>query len=204
MRAEAKDMNEEFEEIVESFIEKKVGISDFFLTSKLAVLLQEHVLRLYEGGQMERAGIGNDSIQAHNSKIRSDKIHWLDKKNKHIEELGFLEYVEDFIEYLNKTCYTGINAYEFHYALYEEGSFYKRHKDQFRTDSNRKYSLISYLNDDWLESDGGQLWVHHDGETQKIIPTNRKAVFFQSNELEHEVTMAMRPRMSVTGWLKRV
>ena len=197
-------MIEQFEEIVESFIKDKVGVSDFFLTGALATLLQQHIHRLHEGGQMVNAGIGNDSIQGHNKQIRSDKIHWLDKKNKHIEELGFLEYVEDFIEYLNKTCYTGINAYEFHYALYEQGSFYKRHKDQFRNDSNRKYSLINYLNDDWLEADGGQLWVHQQGETQKILPTSRKAVFFESNELEHEVTTAMRSRMSITGWLKRV
>lgn len=197
-------MQAKFEEIVESFIERKVGVSDFFLTSGLAVLLQQHIHRLNEGGLMTGGGIGNNAVQGHDKLVRSDKIHWLDKKNKHIEELGFLEYVEDFIEYLNKTCYTGINAYEFHYALYEQGSFYKRHKDQFRNDNSRKYSLISYLNDDWLESDGGQLWVYQNDETQKILPTSRKAVFFESDQLEHEVTLALRPRMSITGWLKRV
>ena len=196
-------MQEQFEEIVETFITGKVGISDLFLTGQLASLLQQHIHRLSEDGQMVNAGVGNNTPDM-DKKIRGDKIHWLDKKNKHDDELGFLEHVEHFIEYLNKTCYTGINAYEFHYALYEEGSFYRRHKDQFRNDSNRKYSMISYLNDDWLEADGGQLWVHQDGETQKILPTNRKAVFFQSNELEHEVTTANRSRMSVTGWLKRV
>jgi SM-20-related protein len=196
-------MQEQFEEIVESFITNKVGISDLFLTGQLASLLQQHIHRLTEDGQMVNAGVGNN-IPDQDKKIRGDKIHWLDKKNKHTDELGFLDHVEHFIEYLNKTCYTGINAYEFHYALYEEGSFYKRHKDQFRNDSNRKYSLITYLNEDWVDADGGQLWVHQDGETQKILPTNRKAVFFQSNELEHEVTTAMRSRMSVTGWLKRI
>lgn len=204
MRAEAGMMNEEFEEIVESFIEKKIGISDFFLADKLATLLQAHIHRLYEGGYLVSAGTGNENVQARDGKIRSDRIHWLDKKNKHIEELGFLEHVEDFIEYLNRTCYTGINAYEFHYAFYAAGSFYKRHKDQFRNDNNRKYSLVSYLNNDWVEADGGQLWVYHEAETQKIIPTNRKAVFFESSQIEHEVTTALRPRMSVTGWLKRV
>ena len=197
-------MQEKFEEIVESFITNKVGISDLFLTSVLATLLQQHIGRLHENGEMARAGTGNDTIQGHDKLIRSDKIHWLDKKNKHTEELGFLDHIEDFIDYLNKTCYTGINAYEFHYALYEEGTFYKRHKDQFRNDSNRKYSLISYLNDDWLEADGGQLWIHQHGEIQKILPTSRKAVFFESSEVEHEVTTAMRSRMSITGWLKRV
>ncbi len=197
-------MKEHFEEIIDSFIVDKVGISDFFLTGQMAALLQQHIRKLTEDGQMQRAGIGNDTVQGHDEQIRGDKIHWLDKKNNNIEEQAFLEHVEDFIDYLNKTCYTGINAYEFHYALYEEGSFYKRHKDQFRNDSNRKYSLVSYLNDDWVDKDGGQLWVHRNGETQKIIPNCRKAVFFQSNELEHEVTVAMRPRMSITGWLKRV
>lgn len=197
-------MKERFEEIVDSFIAGKVGISDLFLTEQLAGLLQQHIKKLNEEGNLVNAGIGNNVVQGHDKLIRSDKIHWLDKKNKNIEEQGFLEHIEDFIDYLNKTCYTSINAYEFHYALYEEGSFYKRHKDQFRNDSNRKYSLISYLNNDWVDADGGQLWVHQDGVTQKILPTNRKAVFFQSNQLEHEVTTAMRPRMSVTGWLKRV
>ena len=196
-------MDEKFEEIVESFITNKVGISDLFLTGQLATLLQQHIQRLDEGGYMNSAGIGNNTIQNHDHKIRGDKIHWLDKKSGHIEEQGFLEHIENFIDYLNRTCYTGINDYEFHYALYEQGSFYKRHKDQFRNDSNRKYSLISYLNDDWLESDGGQLWVHQDKAIKKIIPTMRKAVFFESNELEHEVTTARRSRMSVTGWLKR-
>jgi len=196
-------MKEKFEEIVESFVEHKVGISDLFLSGQLADLLQQHIHRLNADGEMLGAGIGNDAMQSRDNRIRSDKIHWLDKKNKHIEELGFLDHVEEFIAYLNETCYTGINAYEFHYALYEEGAFYKRHKDQFRNDDKRKYSLISYLNNDWLEADGGQLWVHQDGDVQKILPTSRKAVFFRSNELEHEVTVAMRPRMSITGWLKR-
>lgn len=197
-------MKEQFEEIVESFIEHKVGISEFFLARGLTTLLQQHINRLNVDGILTGGGIGNDTIHHHNSQVRSDKIHWLDKKNKYIEEMGFLEYVEDFIDYLNKTCYTGINAYEFHYALYEQGSYYKRHKDQFRHNNNRKYSLISYLNDDWVEADGGQLWIHHGAEIQKILPAARKAVFFDSHEIDHEVTMAARPRMSVTGWLKRV
>ncbi len=198
-------MEEQFEEIIAQFIQHKVGIADLFLTGQLANLLHKHIDRLQENGEMRMAGTGNDKNPNRNELVRSDKIHWLDKKNKQAEEQGFLEHVEDFIDYLNRTCYTGINAYEFHYALYEKGSFYKRHKDQFQTDSKRKYSLISYLNEDWTEQDGGQLWIHQDGyDTQKIMPTNRKAVFFQSNELEHEVTIAARPRMSVTGWLKRI
>ena len=112
--------------------------------------------------------------------------------------------MENFIDRLNSTCYAGINDYEFHYAVYEQGSFYKRHKDQFKNDSNRKYSLISYLNENWLEEDGGELVVYQHGSAQKILPLSQTAVFFKSDEMEHEVARANRQRMSISGWLKRI
>lgn len=136
--------------------------------------------------------------------MRGDTIYWMDKKHDNIFEQEFLQQVDVFIEYLNRTCYTGINGYEFHYAVYEKGRGYKRHKDQFRNDSNRKYSLVNYLNQSWLEEDGGQLLVYQNETVQKILPRAQTAVFFKSDELEHEVSASGRSRMSVTGWLKRI
>ena len=99
---------------------------------------------------------------------------------------------------------TGINGYEFHYALYETGSFYKKHIDQFRNNPSRQYSMIIYLNTDWVAGDGGQLSIHQVGKaSQEIDPTGGKTVFFKSSELEHEVLVANKPRISITGWLKR-
>jgi SM-20-related protein len=98
--------------------------------------------------------------------------------------------------------YTDINGYEFHYAMYETGSCYKKHLDQFRNNSSRKYSLIFYLNEDWQENDGGELCIYDGGDVQKILPVTGKSVFFRSDELPHEVLVANRPRLSITGWLK--
>jgi SM-20-related protein len=65
--------------------------------------------------------------------------------------------------------------------------------------------MIGYLNDNWVEADGGQLIIHEDEEQQQyILPTIQKAVFFQSDQIEHEVAVANRQRMSITGWLKRI
>ena len=76
-------------------------------------------------------------------------------------------------------------------------------KTSFRN-TERKYSLINYLNKNWLEEDGGQLLVYQNEAVQKILPHSQTAVFFKSDEMEHEVTIANRSRMSITGWLKRV
>ena len=197
-------MENPFDQIINSYIDHQVGIDTRFLNESLSRGLQQNILRLQKDELMQSAGIGNNEVKDAGQQMRGDKIYWMDKKHPDIFEQEFLQLAEDFIGHLNETCYTGLNDYEFHYAVYEEGSAYKRHRDQFKNDSNRKYSLISYLNENWQEEDGGQLWVYQDEEIQKILPHSGTAVFFKSDDMEHEVTKANRSRMSVTGWLKRV
>jgi SM-20-related protein len=62
--------------------------------------------------------------------------------------------------------------------------------------------MIMYLNDDWKENDGGVLCIHHQNRIEKISPVSGKSVFFKSSELEHEVLVSNKLRMSITGWLK--
>lgn len=197
-------MNNSFDPLIDSYLENKIGIDTRFLTRSLAEGLRQNILQLQNDNMMVAAGIGNDIISDTHQKIRSDKIYWMDKNHSNKFEKEFLELVNDFIGHLNETCYTGINSYEFHYAVYEQGNFYNRHRDQFRNDSNRKYSLISYLNEEWKEEDGGQLLIYQGEEMQQVMPQSQTAVFFKSDEMEHEVLKANRQRMSVTGWLKQI
>ena len=196
-------MEEDFEVLIESFIQNKIGISDHFLTDILANHLKDNLLELLNKNQLKAAGIGNDQHHSQNSTIRNDSIYWLDRKNQNEYQNSFLDLIENFVKYLNINCYTGITDYEFHYSLYETGNFYKKHIDQFQSNSSRQFSMISYLNADWLEADGGQLMIHSEGGNQKIDPIQGKMVFFKSDEMEHEVMLTHKRRMSVTGWLKR-
>ncbi len=197
-------MQNKFDILIDSYLDNNIGIDTNFLTQKLSLGLQQNIMQLQKDEKMVAAGIGNENIKDTNQKMRGDKIYWMDKSHDNIYEQEFLLHIENFISHLNETCYTGINAYEFHYAVYEEGSFYKRHKDQFKTDSNRKYSLINYLNNNWQQDDGGQLLLYQNEAVQSIQPQSQTSVFFKSDEIEHEVVKANRSRMSVTGWLKRV
>jgi SM-20-related protein len=196
-------MKNQFDTIIDSYLENKVGIDNSFMNGSLSDGLQENILQLQRDEMMSVAGIGNNEIKDSQQKMRGDKIYWMDKNNPNTFEQEFLHLAENFIEYLNRTCYAGINDYEFHYAVYEQGSYYKRHKDQFKNDDSRKYSLINYLNNNWVEEDGGQLLVYREEGVQKILPRSQTAVFFKSNEMEHEVTTSNRNRMSISGWLKQ-
>lgn len=196
-------MENSFETLIASYIKNKVGISEHFLSDELANHLKENLLLLNRNNQLLAAGTGNDKKLVYNAKIRSDTIYWLDKKHDNEYENAFFVQIENFILYLNESCFAGITGYEFHYSLYEKGSFYKKHLDQFQDNSSRQFSMISYLNTNWKSKDGGELLIHQANNNQKINPTQGKTVFFKSNELEHEVLQTNERRMSITGWLKR-
>lgn len=195
-------MQKIFNTLIDSFIDHKIGIAENFLSASLSSHLKDNMDNLYKANQFLPAGTGNNSVVAHNKSVRSDSIFWLDRKHNDPWENDFFDLMDKFVSHLNSTCYTGITGYEFHYALYEKGSFYQKHLDQFRNNDSRKYSMITYLNADWQKEDGGELCIHHKDGTQNISPENGKSVFFQSNELEHEVLLTNTSRRSITGWLK--
>jgi Rps23 Pro-64 3,4-dihydroxylase Tpa1-like proline 4-hydroxylase len=195
-------MENDFEDLITTFIENKVGISEHFLSADLAHNLKQNLIVLNQNSLLQSAGIGNSEKLSYDGAIRSDSIYWLDKKHNNAFENEFFTQIEAFILYLNTTCYTGITGYEFHYSLYESGDFYLKHLDQFKNNPSRKYSMISYLNANWEINDGGELVIHQLENNQKISPTQGKTVFFKSDELVHEVLVTQKTRMSITGWLK--
>jgi SM-20-related protein len=191
-----------FNTLIDSFINDKVGIAEHFLNESLAGHLKENLTNLFAQNKMQLGGTGNNAIVDHNNLVRGDSIHWLDRAHNDDHENSFFDLMDLFVKYLNENCYTGINSYEFHYTLYQQGTFYKKHMDRFQNNDSRKFSMIMYLNTDWIAGDGGELCIHHEAGLQNISPLNGKAVFFKSNELEHEVLMTHKDRMSITGWLK--
>lgn len=196
-------MENNFEILIESFIKENVGIDNHFISDELSLHLKQNLLELLSQNKLQEAGTGNELLVSHNKTVRGDSIYWLDRAHNNEYENDFLDQIDDFVKYLNRSCFAGINGYEFHYSLYEVGSFYQKHLDQFNNNPSRKYSMISYLNDDWQESDGGQLMIYQNYNNKKINPTQGKTVFFKSNELQHEVLVTQKQRMSITGWLKR-
>jgi len=188
--------------LIDSFISDQVGIADHFLSDKLAAALKQNLLSLLLQKQLFSAGTGNGNAAVNNQLVRGDSIYWLDRKHDTPCENDFFDLMDAFVSYLNKTCYTGITGYEFHYTLYEKGTFYKKHLDQFQNNDSRKFSMIMYLNADWEAADGGELRIHHVNHQQNINPENGRTVFFKSNELVHEVLCTQKQRMSITGWLK--
>ena len=188
-----------FDELIDSYLATNVGTVSNFLSTALSAHLVDNINTLYAGDLLLSAGTGNNKLVNHDKLIRSDRIYWLDRQHNNIHENAFFDLMDSFVSHLNKSCYAGVTGYEFHYTLYEKGSFYKRHLDNFKQNGTRAYSMIMYLN---AEVSGGALRIYQDNGSRDISPNAGKSVFFKSNQLEHEVLITYLPRMSITGWLK--
>jgi SM-20-related protein len=191
---------EQFENIITQIVEQGYGVLDNFISAEEIDALNRSFSGRYEQNSFKQAGISkqNEIIKS----IRGDEIFWLEKEDADTSELSFLTKLESFIEYVNYTCYLGLQSYEIHYASYPIGKFYKRHLDKFKNDSGRKLSFICYLNTNWQPENGGQLMLYLESENLEILPIGGRLVCFESDKIEHEVLPANRERRSLTGWLK--
>lgn len=188
-----------FDELIDSYLATNVGTVSNFLSTALSAHLVDNINALYADDLLLSAGTGNNKLVNHDKLVRSDKIYWLDRIHNDIHEDAFFNLMDRFVSHLNSCCYAGITGYEFHYTLYEKGSFYKRHLDNFKQNGTRAFSMIMYLN---TEVNGGSLRIYQDDGFRDITPHSGKSVFFKSDQLEHEVLITHLPRMSITGWLK--
>ena len=154
--------------------------------------------------ELSSAGIGRDGNTFANADIRRDETRWLDDSSIVQKELS--AEMEALRLVLNERLMLGLFDYESHFATYEPGAFYKRHTDSFKGKKNRILSTVLYLNEDWLEADGGLLKLYADNDTPEpfttIIPTMGRFVLFLSETVPHEVTIANRTRSSIAGWFR--
>jgi SM-20-related protein len=196
-----------YEKIISGLLEDQYCIVEDFFDLGEVNQLRESLLTKFEEDNFKKAAIGNKLNETIVKTIRGDFIHWINESKGNEAEKLFFKKINSLVEYLNKTCFLGILQKEFHYALYPEGTFYKRHLDTFQNDDRRKLSLVCYLNDeDWKPENGGELVIYKDINgtevAKNIYPLPGRVVIFESQVLEHEVKPVKTTRLSITGWLK--
>ena len=197
-----------FETIISDLTTQDYSVVDHFIDPKTVSLLRNSLLAHFEEDRFKKAAIGSKTNKVIAAAIRGDYILWIDEKVQTQVETLFFKRLNDLVAYLNRTCFLGILQTEFHYALYPTGTGYKRHLDSFQNDNKRKLSIAFYLNsEDWSQTDGGALALYLEGdqsEEQTILvnPIAGRMVIFESQKIPHEVLIAHRDRLSITGWLK--
>ncbi|MBW8849453.1 MAG: 2OG-Fe(II) oxygenase [Xanthomonadales bacterium] len=164
--------------------------------------LRADLERAQAAGALRPAAVGRGAARGLHAGIRNDATLWLDDPRCGAPAREFLAHLDGLRRDLNRLLYLGLDECEAHYAAYPPGGGYARHRDRFRDSDARVVTLVSYLNEDWREDDGGRLrlWLE-DGAETTLLPAGGSVCFL--SELEHEVLPAHRERRSIAAWFRR-
>ena len=191
-----------FEQICDDLSTTGFSICPFSLPSSMAYKLREYAMSLNQETFVQ-AGVGRKQNHSLQLEIRNDRIFWLNGKNE-IEVL-WLDWIEQMRVSINQHLYLGLFSFESHIACYQPGQFYLRHRDAFNGNTNRKLSIVVYLNDEWQPTDGGELVIYKDDDYlvgTKVLPQLATVAVFLSERFPHEVLPATRSRLSIAGWFR--
>lgn len=156
----------------------------------------------YDQDQFKKAGIGKGPSFSINEEIRKDYILWIEETPNDALLTAYSSHIDDLIPLLNRHFFLPLKDKELMFAIYEKGSYYKKHRDRFAKQQHRFFTIILYLTD-WQKGDGGELMIYTDQVELKIEPHQGSFVIFTS-ETEHEVLPVFARRYSITGWLTDV
>jgi SM-20-related protein len=180
--------------------------ADFLPQAAIAALADEARAR-DAAGEFHAAGVGRGSARVQRSDVRGDRILWLDQSSASLIQQPFWQALDALRVACNETLLLGLFSFEGHYALYPPGSYYRRHRDQFRgaagSSDIRVISCAIYLNEGWTPADGGALRIYDDELVRDVLPVAGTMVCFLSDRFEHEVLPATRERLALTGWFRR-
>lgn len=191
-----------FARIADDLIDRGFSIQPNALPPALAQALLADLHRTTED-EFKRAGIGRKDDYLTNDFVRTDEICWIRGENQTTQ--NWLAWTGRLQQYLNRRLFMGLFSFESHYAHYRPGDFYKRHLDAFKGESNRVLSVVTYLNPDWSNNDGGEMVLYLDDADSvgiRVTPGLGTLAVFLSEEFPHEVLPAKRDRYSIAGWFR--
>lgn len=182
--------------------ERDWAICEDFLGPTRLSRLRREAQALRSAGRFREAGIGQGAERRRD--IRSDELLWIEPESAPQASVLLQQEFEALRLAVNEVTYLGLHDFEGHYAAYPAGASYARHFDRFREDNRRVVSVVLYLNDAWTATDGGALRLYPAAaETVTVLPQGGTLVCFLSERMPHEVLLAERLRLSLTGWFRR-
>ena len=179
-----------------------ISIRDQFASAAEVLALRECARSREARGGFAPARVGPQGKERRRDTIRGDFTCWLSEPLLPPERL-LLKRLEELRLQLNRDAFLGLFELELHYARYPAGAAYSRHVDQPLGSTQRRLSLVLYLNSEWQSTDGGVLRIHHADECfVDVEPIAGRLVCFLTPGREHEVLEARRERLSISGWFR--
>lgn len=155
---------------------------------------------LQSSGDFHLAGIGQGETRHREASIRLDETCWLNPESSSRTQKALWRKLDALKKAFNRRLFLNIQKFDGHYAFYPKNGFYRRHRDSLPLKNDRIVSLVIYLNDHWISSDGGRLRIFENEGFRDVDPIGGTLVCFMSEDFDHEVQESNVSRCSFTGW----
>jgi len=176
-------------------------VADGLLTAAQTGDLGEECAAQHSRGAMRVAATGSSHSAG---RLRGDVTEWFDTLAPTAAQAVFVAGIDALMRSLNRALMLTMVESESHYAVYAIGTGYVPHVDRLRDSDERVVSAVFYLNDQWLEDEGGALRLHlARNVTCDIFPRAGTLALFMSSDILHEVLPATRARMSIACWMRQ-
>lgn len=181
------------------------SVQEGLLPTDLAHTLLNHI-QSSNGPDYTPAAIGRAQSKQNDHTIRRDKTAWINADQSPADQ-AWLQWSDGLRAALNQDCLLGLQPIESHYARYDQGDFYLKHLDAFKSTNslNRRVSLVCFLNPHWQLEDKGEL-VLYTGDSNAtaitVAPKLGTIAVFLSQEIPHEVLPTKTTRYSIAGWYR--
>jgi SM-20-related protein len=173
------------------------GWAIFNINADFSRNLKKRLIELKSENLFTPAGIAGNLT---NQTLRNDLTSWIDEKSLHPTDVDLNNSLSKLLSELKNYFRVSLTDFETHFAIYPVGHFYKKHSDQKKINNRRFFSFVIYLNEDWIDSDGGSLRGYSQNEQIfQVKPDMGKMIVFKS-ELIHEVCVSYKERFSLSGW----
>ena len=205
IRARPTALNPLNDRIVEAIATTGYYVGESVIDAALVTALRERLLGLHARHGLCPAQVGRAAKLSSITEWRGDSIAWIDQDALDPVEARAMDVINALRAALNEALYIGAVDTECHFARYPRGAFYKTHFDRFGDHDLRVVSLIFYLNSHWQEDQGGELLIYDQAGNliERVVPRCGTMVAFLSAQFPHEVLPATRPRLSLSGWMRR-
>jgi len=200
-------MNRISQNLISELEDKRFFVLDNLLSEEDIGLLYQEARRRHELKLYEPAKIGRGPNKQREESIRGDWTSWIEENETELIPIkNYLSIIDNLTKQINQVFFAGLKNFECHFSYYPEGSFYKKHVDQFQGQTARQLSCILYLNLDYQNKDGGELVIYSQDDSNeeliRINPLGGRFVCFLTKDLYHEVLICNQPRYALTGWVR--
>lgn len=202
---QTKTVNRRNDQIVEAIARTGYYVGASVIDANLVVALRGRLQLLHRQQVLQAAQVGRATTRILAPAVRGDAIAWFNQDALEPVEACAMTLINALRGALNEALYIGAVDTECHYARYPRGAGYLTHVDRFGDHDLRVVSLVFYLNSRWQDHEGGELQIQDPAGNliETVLPRSGTMVAFLSERFPHAVLPATRPRLALTGWMRR-